>query len=402
MATVARIFGPHNLALAEDVVQDAFSRALEVWKIRGMPDNPSAWLMTAAKNRALDALRRERTVRTFAPELDHLLRSEWTAAPALDSEFAGAQVKDDMLRMMFSCCAAGLSEEAQVALILNILCGFTAGEIAAAFFASRAAIEKRLARAKSALSQDRSLFDIGDAGSFAARLPIVQRALYLLFSEGYHGASPHGAIRSDLCHEAMRLTELLLGHPLGQVPASLALAALMCFNAARLPGRDRDGGLVALADQDRSLWNRPLIARGMELLDASAFGSEVSEYHLEAAIASLHAGAPSLEQTDWSRIVGLYDMLLDLKPSPVVALNRAIAVAQLHGPERGLEAIAAAALPESFERYPFYHAALGELKLRSGQTESARAHFEAASQAARNAMERQFLAERAGACATTS
>lgn len=358
--------------------------------------------MTAARNRALDALRRERTVRTFAPELDHLLRSEWTAAPALNAEFGGAQVKDDMLRMMFSCCGAGVAEEAQVAMILNILCGFTAAEIAAAFFASQAAIEKRLARAKSALSQNKSLFDVGDAGEFAARLPTVQRALYLLFNEGYHGASPHGAIRSELCHEAMRLTDLLLAHPLGRAPASLALAALMCLNAARLPARSDDGGLIALVDQDRARWNRPLIARGLEFLDASAFGSQLSEYHLEAAIASLHAEAPSLEQTDWARIVGLYDMLLGLKPSPVVALNRAIAIGQLHGPQCGLEAIAAASLPESFGRYPFYHAALGELKLRCGHRESARAHFEAASAAARNAMERQFLAERAKACATTS
>jgi RNA polymerase sigma-70 factor (ECF subfamily) len=395
VATVARIFGLHNLALAEDVVQDAFSRALEVWKIRGMPDNPAAWLMTAARNRALDALRRERTVRTFAPEVDHLLRSEWTAAPALVEEFGAGQVKDDMLRMMFSCCNPALSQAAQLAVILNILCGFTAAEIAAAFFASPAALEKRLARAKKSLSETPSLFDIGDAAQFTTRLPTVHGALYLLFNEGYHGASSRGAIRAELCHEAMRLAGLLLEHPLGRTPASFALAALMAFNAARLPARtSASGDLVTLVQQDRSRWDASLMARGFALLDASASGTQVSEYHLEAAIASVHAEATGLQDTDWSRIVSFYDLLLTLNPSPVVALNRAIAVAEASGPAAGLKELAALDAPESFQRYPFYQAALGELTLRCGMADDARQHFQAALAMARNSMERQFLQER--------
>jgi RNA polymerase sigma factor (sigma-70 family) len=271
-ATVARIFGLHNLALAEDVVQDAFFRALEVWKIRGMPDNPAAWLMTAAKNRALDALRRERTVRTFAPELDHLLRSEWTAAPVVAEEFGPLRIKDDLLRMMFSCCNPTLSEAAQLAVILNILCGFTAAEIAAAFLSPLTTVEKRLARAKKSLAATPALFDIADAAEFEARLPTVLRALYLLFNEGYHGSA--GGVRPELCHEAMRLADLLLDHPLGRVPAGFALAALMCFNAARLPARAGQGGnLIALVHQDRSSWDCALIARGLALLDASRLGA---------------------------------------------------------------------------------------------------------------------------------
>lgn len=402
VATVARIFGLHNLALAEDVVQDAFSRALDVWKIRGVPDNPAAWLMTAAKNRALDALRRERTVRTFAPELDHLLRSEWTAAPALAEEFGSTRIKDDMLRMMFSCCNPALSEAAQLAVILNILCGFTAAEISAACFSSQASIEKRLARAKKSLGETQGLFDVGDAAEFTARLPTVLSALYLLFNEGYHGASPHGAVRNELCREAMRLAGLILEHPLGATPASLALAALMCFNAARLPARTSPSGhLVTLVQQDRSCWDPALIARGFALLDASASGTEVSGYHLQAAIASVHAEAPDLKETNWQKIIGLYDLLLKLDPSPVVALNRAIAVAEACGPERGLEELGALKVPKSFEHYPFYQAALGELNLRCGMTANARQHFQAALATARNGMERQFLAERARACETT-
>jgi RNA polymerase sigma factor (sigma-70 family) len=196
VATLTRILGVHNLDLAEDVVQDAFCRALEVWKFRGVPENPSAWLMATAKNRALDVLRRERTARTFAPELGRLLHSEWTLAPAVAELFAANAIKDDQLRMMFSCCHPRLPEEAQVALILNILCGFSVDEVASAFVSGHGAIEKRITRAKKVLAGSKRLFDLAAPADFSARLPAVQRALYLLFNEGYHGASPESAVRS--------------------------------------------------------------------------------------------------------------------------------------------------------------------------------------------------------------
>src|SRR6516225_2895384 len=227
VATLTRVFGVHNLALAEDVVQDAFCRALEVWKFRGVPENPSAWLLATAKNRALDVLRRQRTAHTFAPELGRLLESEWTLAPAVEELFAANAINDDLLRMMFSCCQPRLAEEAQVALILNILCGFSVNEIASAFVTSRAAIEKRITRAKKLLATSKRLFDVAAAADFAARLPAVHRALYLLFNEGYHGASPETPVRAELCHEAMRLAAVLLDHPLGATPTSYALSALM-------------------------------------------------------------------------------------------------------------------------------------------------------------------------------
>ena len=189
VATLTRIFGVHNLALAEDVVQDAFCRALEVWKFQGAPGNPSAWLMTTAKNRALDVLRRERTARTFAPELGRLLESEWALAPAVEELFASKAIQDDQLRMMLSCCHPRLVEEAQVALVLHILCGFSVSEVASAFVSTHAAMEKRISRAKKILAGSKKLFDIADSEDFAARLPAVHRALYLLFNEGYHGAS---------------------------------------------------------------------------------------------------------------------------------------------------------------------------------------------------------------------
>ena len=400
VAALTRIFGVHNLALAEDVVQEAFCRAVEVWKFRGVPENPSAWLMATARNCALDALRRERTARTFAPELGRLHESEWTLAPAVHQLFGPNEIKDDLLRMMFSCCNPRLSEEAQVALILHILCGFSVDEIAAAFVSSHAAVEKRITRAKRLLGRSRKLFDVGAAADFSARLPAVHTALYLLFNEGYHGASPEAAVRADLCREAMRLTALLLEHPLGATPTTYALAALMSLNAARLPARiDTDGRLNTLFDQDRSRWDQELVSEGLDLLERSAGGSEVSDYHVEAAIAAVHAEAPSAEDTDWRKIVALYDMLMTIHPSPIVALNRAIAVAQSEGPERGLEEIGAIDHSDRLATYPFYAAALGELELRLGRRDEARRHFEHAIALARNPMERRFLDQRLVACA---
>jgi len=190
LSALTRVFGVDNLALAEDVVQDAFCRALEVWKFRGLPDNPGAWLMTTARNRALDALRRERTARTFAPELTRWIDSEWTLAPALDEQLAPNAIRADLLRMMFSCCHPDLKEPAQVALVLHILCGFGAAEIAAAFVVTHSAIEKRITRAKAVLARSGRLFDVSNAAEFSDRLPAVQQAIYMLFNEGYHGASP--------------------------------------------------------------------------------------------------------------------------------------------------------------------------------------------------------------------
>ncbi len=390
-AALTRLFGTHNLALAEDVVQDAFLRALDVWKLQGPPPNPSAWLMTTARNRALDVIRRERTARTFAPELTRLLESEWTAAAVVDEAFSADVVLGEQLRMMFSCCDPDLAEPVQVALVLNILCGFGAAEIAAAFLDGLAAVEKRIARGKKALAASPRLFDLTDA-DFVARLLAVHRALYLLFNEGYHGASVRGAVRAELCDEAMRLAALLCEHPATATPVTFALRALMALHAARLPARlDASGELLALWEQDRAAWNRRLIAQGLELLDRSARGDEISTYHLEAAIAAVHARAPTLADTDWGAIVAHYDRLLRIAPSAVVELNRAIAVAQRDGPDAGLRAAAAIGDAARLESYPFYAAALGELERRRGNGVAARAHFARALALARSDVERHYL-----------
>lgn len=398
VSALTRVFGVHNLELAEDVVQDALCRALEVWKFRGVPENPAAWLMTSAKHRALDVLRRERTARTFAPELGKLLESEWTLTPTLDDLLSPDALRDDELRMMFSCCHPRLPEDAQVALVLNVLCGFGVREIASAFLVTPAAMEKRIARAKKALAQTKTLFELSAPVEFPARLAAVQRALYLSFNEGYHGAGA-SAVRAELCDEAMRLVALLREHPPSDTPATNALAALMCLHAARLPARlDEAGDLIPLREQDRARWDERLVAEGRRLLDLSATGPELSDYHVEAAIAAVHANTVVSDDERWDAIVTLYDTLLSIRSSPVVALQRSLAIAERHGPERGLEAIFAIEGAERLARYPFYFAALGELELRRGDREPAAEHFRKALALARNDLERRFLEGRLARC----
>ena len=398
LATLTRILGVHNLALAEDVVQDTLASAVEVWTFRGVPEHASAWLMTAAKNRAISVLRRERTVRKFAPELGRLLDSEWTLKPVLDEQFLPRALKDDELRMMFSCCHPKLQQDVQVALILYLLCGFSVGEVASAFLVTHEAMEKRISRGKKLLAKSKKLFELS-TDDFAPRLSVVHRALYLLFSEGYHGAHPEQVVRVDLCHEAMRLARLLVDHAPAATPATHALAALMYLDAARLPGRvDEAGDLTALFDQDRSRWDANLIAEGLQLLEASAAGQEITEYHVEAAIAAVHAAAGSPEQTRWGDIVSLYDSLMRIRPSPVVALNRAIAIAQHLGPAPGLEALQSIPEADRLSAYPFYSAALGEFELRRHRRDVAREHFRTAHGLARNEAERRFLERRIAAC----
>ena len=395
VAVLTRIFGFHNIALAEDVVQDAFCRATEVWAYRGVPENPSAWLMAAAKNRALDILRRERTARTHEPELSRLLESEWTRAPVVGEMFSDNAIHDEQLRMMFSCCHPRLAEEAQVMLILHILCGFGVHEVASAFVTSYTAVEKRIPRAKKTLAGSKRLFDPQSSAEFSARLPAVQRALYLLFNEGYHGASAESAVRIELCQEAMRLAALLLDHPLGATPSTHALSALMCLHKARLAARlNASGQLNSLFDQDRSLWDKSLVSEGLQLLELSAKGSDLTEYHLEAAIAAVHATAQSIQETDWGKIVSLYDALMNIRPSPIVALNRAIAIGQRDGSRRGLAELRTIADSKRLATYPFYHAAFGEFELRSDRPDTAREHFSTALKLSRNTAERQFFERR--------
>jgi len=402
VTALTRIFGLDNLAIAEDVVQDVFCRAVEVWKLRGVPENPSAWLMTSARNRAIDLLRRERKARSLVPELRRQFESEWTLVPTVAQFFTSGVMEDDQLRMMFSCCDPALAAQTQVGLILNLLCGFSVAEIANAFLTKYKAMEKRIARGKAALADSKTLFDFDDE-ELPVRLDAVHRAVYLLFNEGYHSSSAPAAVRMELCREAMRLGRLISGNAQLATAQTYALCALMWLSAARVPGRmDAAGELLAFADQDRTLWDRQLIAEGTAFLERSAFGPEASTYHWEAAIACLHARTPDWRDTDWGKLVWLYDQLLQVNSSPVVALNRAIAVGYRDGPRLGIEAIEAIPHGGRLERYPFLPAALGEFELAAGRPQAARSHFERALSLARTPLEQRFLERRVLAAAERS
>jgi RNA polymerase sigma factor (sigma-70 family) len=394
---LTRIFGLGGLQLAEDVVQDTLCRALETWPVHGVPDNPSAWLMRVARNRAVDLLRRDDQFRYFAPELAHLLklREDQTAEmPAFEKE-----IHDDQLRMMFSCCHPELSTEAQVTLILKTLCGFSVSEIAHALLASEDSIEKRLGRARKLFRLSGSFVEPANASEIPERLEAVYQAIYLLFNEGYHGSRSERTVREDLCFEAIRLALLLSEHPEGEKPKTHALLALLCFHAARLPGRvGDDGGLIQLEIQDRSKWDRDLMGRGFYFLERASIGNELSEYHLEAGIASLHCAALTYEKTKWAKILELYDMLYRLKPSPIVALNRAIALGNAQGPEEGLAELRKIPDPAKLKDYPFYPAAQGEFHFLAGRPAEAVMHFEKARKLARSRSETNFFERKLTAC----
>ncbi|HUJ26454.1 MAG TPA: sigma-70 family RNA polymerase sigma factor [Myxococcales bacterium] len=385
-AALTRVLGFGNLALAEDVVQDVLVRALEAWAISGPPRDASAWLIAAARNRAIDLIRRERTRLRFAPDPAGEGESTITAA------FTESEIADELLRMMFSVCSPVLPEPAQLALVLKLLCGFGTREIAAALLSSEAAVEKLLNRGKEALARSGTLFEVAGREQLRKRLGAVEHALYLLFSEGYHGSGE--PVQEELCAEAMRLCGLLAQHPACATPRTLALLAMMCFHAARLPARRApDGALLLLEQQDRSRWDRALIARGFALLDRSAEGDELSEYHLEAAIASVHCAADSVAGTDWARIVDLYDLLYGLRPSPVVALNRAIAIGEARGAEAGLAALGPLADEAKLSVSPFLAGALGRFQQQAGRTAEAERAFGEAAGKARNPAEAKLFRE---------
>lgn len=389
--------GVHRLELAEDVVQEALVRALQTWPYRGVPENPAAWLTLTARNLALDHLRREQRWLEKEEGIAHE-RERWSASPEARAEDADT-FTDDTLRMLFVCCHPQLSAEAQTALALRTLCGLSPAEIAAAFLTSEAAIAKRLVRARQRIRELALPFAVPGPEELPARLDGVLGTLYLLFNEGYKASAGERLVREELCHEAIRLGLLLAAHPATRAPRTHALLALMLLNAARLPARTDDAGnLLRLHEQDRRTWNPAMIQRGIHYLALAATGDAVSEYHLEAGIAACHSTAADDAATDWPRILALYDQLVRLNPSPVVALNRAVAVARVHGAQAGLDAIEAIPGRATLESYHFLHAVRGTLNAELGNQSEALAHFRKAESLAALPAEREFLARRIREC----
>ncbi len=398
VATLTRIFGIERWNLAEDVVQESLSRALQTWPYRGVPENPSAWIMRASRNLALDVIRREKIFRGKEAEITRSIERD--GSPSETVIFSEQEIADDRLRMMFVCCHPVIPPEAQVALALKTLCGFGVTEISHAFLTTEAAIAKRLARAKQKIQGAQVAFEIPTGDELERRLDSVLQSVYLLFNEGYKASGGDKLVREELCQEAIRLTELLAQHSAGNQPKTHALLALMLLNAARIPGRsDEEGNLLRLEEQDRKCWDQAMIARGMSHLRHSAAGEALSEYHLQAGIAACHATAINYSATDWPKILTLYDLLIDFDGSPVVALNRAVAVANVHGPEAGLQAVRAIRDREKLRAYYLFYAVIGEFEVRLNKYEAAAEQFRKAFELAGTKSERAFLLKRLQACA---
>jgi RNA polymerase sigma factor (sigma-70 family) len=398
VATLTRIFGIEHLNLAEDVVQDALSRALQTWPFYGVPKNPSAWIMRASRNLALDVVRRRKVFQNKQAEIIRLMDRDGLAPD--EAIFSQEEITDDRLRLMFVCCHPAIPAEAQAALALKTLCGFSVTEISHAFLTTEAAIAKRLTRAKQKIRQARIPFEIPAANELSQRLDGVLQSLYLLFNEGYKASSGENLVREELCDEAIRLAELLVEHPAGNRPKTHALLALMLLNAARNPTRlDSEGNLLRLKEQDRKRWDKSMIARGMLHFAQSAAGDELSEYHLQAGIAACHCAAKDYESTDWKQIVSLYDRMIKLDQSPVVALNRAVAIANIRGPKAGLQAVRAIRHLNKLSSYYLLYAVQGEFEMQSGNLQAAAEQFRKSFELAETKSERAFLLKRLQACA---
>jgi RNA polymerase sigma-70 factor (ECF subfamily) len=314
--------------MVEDVVQEAFLRAVQTWTFNQLPDNPAGWLMQVARNRAIDIIRRQQHFQEYSRELAGELQQE--AEHTVEQSFSDAEIADSQLRMIFACCHPALKEEDQVALTLKTVSGFGIAEIAHALITNESVIQKRLYRAKQFLKDNRIALEIPVGAELTSRLGTVHTVLYLLFNEGYNSVKANELIRKDLCAEAMRLCLLLSEHKTAKQPATFALLSLMCFQASRFESRvDENNDIILLQHQDRSTWNKALIQKGYQFLNLSSKGDALTVYHLESAIAAEHCLASVFEETNWERMLQLYDMLLEQKRTPLVRLNRAIVLSQL-------------------------------------------------------------------------
>jgi len=397
IAALTRFTG--DLSLAEDLAQDALVAALEQWPESGVPRNPGAWLMTAAKHRAIDLYRRSLRLQRKHQQLGYQAEAQqeqdWREFEARPDD----EVGDDLLRLIFMTCHPVLSTEARVALTLRMLGGLTTEEIARAFLAPAATIAQRIVRAKRSLAEAHVPFEVPGAAERADRLASVLEVIYLIFNEGYSASAGEDWIRPGLCEEALRLGRILA--ELAPQEAEVhGLAALMELQASRLRARlGPSGEPILLMDQNRARWDRLLIRRGLAALErAERLGGALGPYALQAAIAASHARARTPEETDWARIAALYDALAQLAPSPVVELNRAVALAMAFGAAVGLERIDALTSEPSLTDYPHLPAARGDLLFKLGRYEEARAEFERAASFSLNARQRQQLLERAAAC----
>lgn len=395
IAVLSKLLGLENLHTAEDLVQDTLLQALTTWSYKGLPCNPSAWLYRVARNKAIDLLRKEKTLRQLQPDLQHQVQSEYALAGTVYHLFEEEEIKDSQLRMMFACCHPSIPVDSQIALILKTLCGLSVSEIAKAFLKEEDSIAKRIYRAKEKIKAENIQLELPPTSQLPERLDAVLHSLYLLFNEGYNSSHPNQLIREDLCEEAIRLAYLLTQNKATNLSRTNALIALFCFQASRLGARlDDKGNIILLKYQDRSNWYRPLIHQGNYFLE-KATEKETSVYHLEAAIAWLHATAPDFASTNWKGIYHLYSILHEHHPSTFVAVNKAIAAAYAVDATAAINELLAI---KGLENYYLYHTALGEIYFMEKQVEKALFHLTKAKQLTNSLSEKQLIQQKLDTC----
>ena len=373
VSVLVKIFGTENLQLAEDVVQETFISAVKVWSLKGMPNNPSGWLMRVAKNKTIDALRRNK----FSSQIDFsnperkLLQSEYTLATQINKFWKEDEIRDDLLRMMFACCHQEITTENQITLILKTLCGFSTSEIARGFLTSEETISKRLYRTKAFFRVKKIKPEFPNENLIKGKTEAVLKTIYLIFNEGYNSSISTEYIRRDLLDQAMYLCKILCENKHTQHPQVYAAMALMCFHASRIDSRTSpEGEIILLAQQDRSKWNKKLINEGNSFLNKAAFGKSLSSYHVEAAIAFEHCVSVSFEQTNWTKILSYYDLLVQLHPTAIVALNRMTVVYKIVNTEKVLLEINKSSYLKEWKKHYLYYSLLGEIYAESDTVKS--------------------------------
>lgn len=386
-ATLVRLLGDFDLA--EEAMQESFAAAFTQWAKDGVPANPRTWLVSTARFKAIDTIRRRAKFDKTIEEHGEFLAPGFTELTDLDEE----SFKDDLLRLIFTCCHPALSDNAQIALTLRETCGLTTEEIASAFLCSPVTIAQRIVRAKAKIRDAKIPYEVPSKEDLPERLDSVLSVIYLVFNEGYSASSGEHATRADLSSKAIRLGEVLLD--LLPDPEVLGLLALMLLHESRRAARtDQNGDLILLEDQDRTLWNQEHIAKGIALVQQATSATEFGTYTIQAAISAVHASAENARETDWTQIVGLYDLLLQAEPSPVIELNRAVAVAMRDGPESGLHLIDEILARGELMDYHLLHAAKGELARRAANYPAAKASYQLALQLAKQEPERRLLQNR--------
>jgi RNA polymerase sigma factor (sigma-70 family) len=388
-AALTRLFGFERYEMAQDIVQDTIYQALRDWSYNRVPANPTAWLYHVAKNKAIDYLRRENKFHEITSELKPLLQSGYTMQPIVHFYFSDNEIADSQLRMMFATCHPAIPEETQIALVLKTLCGFSVEEIARAFLSNNATIEKRLYRAKEKIREEKIQLQVPAGAQLEKRLHAVLHSLYLLFNEGYNSSSGDAIIRKDLCYEAVRLCILLSEHEQCNIPEIRALLALMCYNASRFDARiDDHGFIILLKDQDRNKWDHELIKKGHYYMESAGESDVVSSYHLEAAISSFHCTASSFEATDWKSILMLYNELIKRNQSPIVQLNRAIALGMAQSKEEAVKEVLQITV---LQHHYLYNSTLGDLYTELGNQSKALLYYLEAIKQTNSPQEKELL-----------